>query len=231
MVLSETLKKTRLGLPATLSDIAQSTQSTKQSVEAIISEFVQIVNDRVIPQDNSRFRMAIAAVGFGGIRRIAEAMTWQEFEAFGLACLDSAGFQTWKGLIVKDRNRRWQIDLTGKRESMILSIDCKHWDSPSYTSKLSKAAEHQRLALPALVRHVTSKLGFKNYSLWVLPVVLTLLDPRFRTLDGAALVSVEQLSDFLEHVTPYDSELPFVSTDDLGESSISQPPLDVLGSD
>jgi hypothetical protein len=46
--------------------------------------------------------------------------------------------------------------------------------------------------------------------LLALPMILTLFEPRARMVGGVVVVSIEQFGDFLERVSPFSSELPFV---------------------
>lgn len=230
-VLVEALRLTRSSnQQANLDAIGEYSGATSEAVRAVLESYLDLGGSKAITIDpRTRFVIAQRAVQLGALEQVAQALTWQEFEAFAEDCLVSVGFQTWKGLVVKDARRRWQVDLAAQKGPMVLSIDCKHWNSPSYPSKFRGAAAHQKLALSPLMRRLKSESGLES-ARWALPVVLTLLDPRSKTLDEAVLVSVLQFSDFLEHVTPYDSDLPFVSMDDLGESSISQHHSEVLDS-
>jgi hypothetical protein len=104
---------------------------------------------------------------------------------------------------------------------MILVIDCKHWESPGYDSKLRKAAEHQKLALAALIQQMTTKGKIGRDGVLVLPIILTLFEPSKRLVNGVVVVSVEQFADFLEGISPYSSELPFISVQNVAKSSIN----------
>ena len=152
---------------------------------------------------------------------MARALTWQEFEAFTEECLRTVGFDTQKGLIVEDDSRRWQIDVIAKKSPMILAIDCKHWESPGYESKLNSAAQHQKLAVQALIRQMAARGEVGRDGLLVLPMILTLFEPRSRTVDGVVAVSIEQFADFLEGVSPFSPELPFIPAQGVAKSSIS----------
>jgi hypothetical protein len=56
-----------------------------------------------------------------------------------------------------------------------------------------------------------------------LPVILTLSEPRGQLSEGVVLVSVEKLPSFLSGVTPYDENLPFISSSlSLVENPMSQ---------
>jgi hypothetical protein len=104
---------------------------------------------------------------------------------------------------------------------MILVVDCKHWESPGYDSKLGKAAEHQRLALHALIRQMRVRGEVGREGVFALPIILTLFEPRSRQIGGAVVVSVDQFADFLEGVSPFSSELPFILAESVAKSSIS----------
>jgi hypothetical protein len=168
-----------------------------------------------------RFNLALEAVGVGAFERAVRALTWQEFEQFGKECVERTGFKVQKGIVFNDHNRRWQIDLTGVKDQVLLAIDCKHWESPNYSSKFGKAVEHQKQCLRPLIRHMRTLGRLTSQEVWALPMIITLFEPRDSLLEGVVLVSVGQLADFLQHVTPVDKELPFISDRDVAESSMS----------
>lgn len=194
-----------------LDRIAQRAGSTSEITSEILDELVGA--GRISKQELSpkiRFRLASEGLRLGVMEQVARALTWQEFESFCQDCLISFDFAVQKGLVFSDKTRRWQIDVVGKRDDMILAFDCKHWRSPNYISRFKKPAEHQRLALRAFLRHQRNEEDWER-DVWALPVILTLFEPRVRTLDSVVLVSVGQLSDFLAHVTKYEPGLPFLS--------------------
>src|SRR5437773_8376524 len=158
---------------------------------------------------SARFELAFEAVRHEGLQQVARALSWQEFEDFTEECLQAVGFDTQKGIIVKDDSRRWQIDVIAKKGPMILAVDCKHWESPAYLSKLRNAAEHQKLAVQALLEHMAARGQVGIEGILALPTILTLFEPRSRVVDGVVVVSIEQFADFLEGVSPFSSELPF----------------------
>jgi hypothetical protein len=57
--------------------------------------------------------------------------------------------------------------------------------------------------------------------LLALPMILTLFEPRARIVGGVVVVSIEQLGDFLERVSPFSSELPFMPAQSIVKSSMS----------
>ena len=218
----ETLKHTRSDETLSISEIADRAKTTNEQVALILGPLLQLEDPTGARLTNSaRFTLAFEAVRHGGLKQVARALTWQEFEAFTEECLQTVGFDTQKGLIVKDDFRRWQIDVIAKKSPMILAIDCKHWESPGYESKLSNAAEHQKLAVQALIQQMGERGEVGREGLLVLPMILTLFEPRARMVGGVVVVSIEQFGDFLERVSPFSSELPFMPAQCMVKSSMS----------
>ena len=221
-IIAETLRHTKSNELVNTSEIADRAKTTRQLVTLVLSPLLELEEPKGARLTNSvRFKLAFQAVRHGGLHRVARALTWQEFEAFTEGCLQTVGFVTQKGLIVNDDSRRWQIDVVAKKSTMILAIDCKHWESPGYESKLINAAEHQKLALQALIQQIAAREDGGGEESWALPIILTLYEPRARMVNGVVVVSIEQFGDFLERVSPYASELPFVSAQSFVKSSIS----------
>src|SRR5207302_10437286 len=151
----ETLKHTKDDELLDISQIADRAKTTTEQVALILGRMLQLeVPSGAQLTNSARFKLAFEAVRNGGLQQVARALSWQEFEAFTEECLQTVGFDTQKGIIVKDDSRRWQIDVIAKKRSMILAVDCKHWKSPAYYSKLLKAAEHQKLAVRALIQQM-----------------------------------------------------------------------------
>ncbi len=218
----ETLKHTKGDELLSTRDIADRAKTTREQVALVLGPLLQLDDPTGSRLTNSaRFKLAFEAVRHGGLQQVARALTWQEFEAFTEECLRTVGFDTQKGLIVEDDSRRWQIDVIAKKSPMILAIDCKHWESPGYESKLSNAAEHQKLALQALIRQMAARGEIGREGLLALPMILTLFEPRARVVGGVVVVSIEQFGDFLERVSPFSSELPFVPAQSIVKSSMS----------
>ena len=221
-VIVETLKHTKGDELLSTSEIADRVKTTSEQVVLVLGPLLELEDLTGARLSNSaRFKLAFEAVRAGGLQQVARALTWQEFEAFTEECLQTVGFDTQKGLIVKDDSRRWQIDIIAKKSPMILAIDCKHWESPGYESRLSNAAEHQKLAVQALIRQRAARGEVGRDGLLVLPMILTLFEPRSRMVDGVVAVSIEQFADFLEGASPFSPELPFIPAQSVAKSSIS----------
>lgn len=220
-ILVETLKQTKVGVSVNISDIAQTTRTTPETVLATLNLLLDIGDgQRVELTAADRIRLALTAARAGRLHDASRALTWQEFEKFCGICLETAGFETQKGVTVRDGTKLLQIDLVAIKDKMILAIDCKHWKSPGYISKFSRAITHHEQSLRPLVHHMKSNGRFVDGEVRAVGIILTLLEPRRKIVDGVVLASISQLSDFLEHLTPYDPDIPF--TNIVAESSIRQ---------
>ena len=220
-VIVETLKSTKPNELLSLSQIADRAKTTTEQVAVVLDPLLRLEDLSCARLTTSvRFKLAYEAVRHGAIQQVARALTWQEFEAFTEECLQTVGFDSKKGVMVKDYSRRWQMDVIARKGSMILAVDCKHWESPGYESKLSRAAEHQKLAVQALLHQMTIRGEIDGEGVQALPMILTLFEPRSRLVDGVVVVSVDQLADFLQGVSPY-SDLPFIHALGVAKSSIS----------
>ncbi|TMI70347.1 restriction endonuclease [Candidatus Bathyarchaeota archaeon] len=221
-VLVEAVKLGKNNAAVTLSEIAKSAGTTLAFARRILEDHIGNWDEKATMDSSTRFKLSVRAVRLGALQQVARALTWQEFESFTEECLQTTGFYTQKGVIVTDDFRRWQIDVIAKKGRMVLAIDCKHWESPAYESRLRRAGEHQKLALRALLNKMIAKGERENEVLLALPIILTLFEPRARIMDGVVAVSVEQFADLLQGLSPYSSELPFMLPEHEAKSSICQ---------
>ena len=205
-VLIEALKLSKITDSIKLEDIASNARTTESFARKVLTNLLGETGDTlVLISSKLRVNLALEVARAGRLRDAAQVLTWQEFEKFGEECLEEAGFRTQRNVRVKGAGRAWQIDLVGFRGELIISIDCKHWNTPSYISRFRLAAEHQRHATLHLL--ATVKEGRQG-----LAVILTLREPPARLSEEAVLVSVEKFPSFLSDVTPYSENLPFMAS-------------------
>jgi hypothetical protein len=163
--------------------------------------------------------MEIARVGHLG--SAAKALTWQEFEKFAVDCLEEAGFEAKRNVRVKGEGRAWQIDVVGFRGELVLAIDCKHWNTPGYPARFKQAASHQRRATLHFLTTLEERTAEGRKGWQALAVILTLREPPSRFSESTVLVSVDMLPSFLSGVTPYDENLPLITS----ASSVVENPM------
>ncbi len=205
-VLIETLRLSKITEPVELENIASNAKTTEPFAREVLTHILGETGDTLVSiSPRLRVNLALETARGGRLKEAAQFLTWQEFEKFGEECLEEAGFRTERNVRVKGEGRAWQIDLVGFRGELVISIDCKHWNTPSYISRFKLAAEHQRHATLHLL--ATVKEGRQG-----LAVILTLRDPPAQLLENTVLVSVEKFPSFLSGVTPYAENLPFMTS-------------------
>ncbi len=212
-VLVETLRLTQESESVQVADIASGARASESFARKVLGRtLVENGDGRISLSSGLRIEFALEIARAGRLGDSARALTWQEFEKFADECLVEAGFQTQKSVRVRGGGRAWQIDVVGQRGQLILAVDCKHWNTPGYLSKLKLAAEHQRSATLHLLAVQVEKRMDGDREPHALPVILTLSEPRAQLSEGVVLVSVEKLPSFLSGVTPYDENLPFITS-------------------
>jgi len=209
-VLAQALKLNRDKNPTEIVDIALGAKTTEEVVRKILLPFSSIMNDQVFLTSGGRVQLGLELARTGLLRDGADSLNWQEFEDFCCECLKEAGFETRMNVRVRGQGRAWQIDIVGFRGDLVLTIDCKHWNTPSYRSRFELAASHASRATTHLMRSLANEEAWENKVPVGLPVILCLMEPRDRLFHETLVVSVEKFPEFLSTVTPHDRSLPFI---------------------
>ena len=119
---------------------------------------------------------------------VARHLDWKDFERFCARLMASRGFRVTLDLRLK--RPRAQVDILARSSTMALLVDCKHWARERGPAGLSAVVEKQK-ARAVLVRKAMKEVEPMAV------VVVSLAEERPRFLDGAAIVPVRALGDFL----------------------------------
>ena len=161
----------------------------------------------ITPSD--RFNLALLAARGGSLDKAAESLSWQEFEEFTEECLQDAGFEVERNIRFKGTSRRWQIDVVGTRNQLVLCIDCKRWKPPNYKSKFTQAVLHSKASTQEFLNSF-ARARISEGDVFALPIILTVKDPPQATSDGVIILSILKLANFLQQVSPFSEGLPFI---------------------
>jgi Restriction endonuclease len=132
--------------------------------------------------------------------KVASHLDWRDFEGFCAGLLAAKGFRVTEDLRLK--KPRIQVDVLARSSGMSLLVDCKHWARERGPAALAKAAAMQS----SRARAIRAQLGH----LEPMAVVLLVLAPeQARFVDGAAVVPISTLGDFLDKLELYSQELAF----------------------
>jgi len=139
------------------------------------------------------------------VQQVSKLLRWQEFEEFVEAALDECGFRSVRHLIFKSKVGRREIDVLAWNDVWILAVDCKHWSGALTHSRMKTAAEAQIERARALSERpeIMRRRGISRVELPLVPLILTLGEPRERTVNGVPIVGLSKLSSFLQEASPY----------------------------
>ncbi len=203
-----------------IAHLATSNGVCRSSFEEVVfnlkeAGIVTVINEEVHVIPGQRLRIAELAIQNGADpERIARELRWQEFEAFASQILAKYEYKTARRLVFSDSGHRFEIDVLGAKEPILLCIDCKHWHHGWAPSKITMAAMNQLLRafhLSKVLKKYAGKvhtLGWRSVQL--LPALLTLADVSSSRINGVPIVSVLRFRDFVSEVNPWVDELRFI---------------------
>jgi len=140
---------------------------------------------------------------------ISSLLLWQEFEEFIETALSRNAYHAVKRFIFKSRLGRREIDILAWNEMWILAIDCKHWSRNLTKSRMRHvaAAQAQRARALAGRPELLEREGVTRLDLPMVPIILSLVDPRDQIVEGVPIVAVSKFASFLHEISPYDASL------------------------
>ncbi len=127
-------------------------------------------------------------------------MNWKEFESFCASLFRAKGYSVAENIVLK--KPRMQVDLLARNGSVALAVDCKHWARAGGGDALARIAKAQSLRAISLR---SRRPGLEPLAAVIL--VMTSGDEKFS--EGAAVVPIQSLFDFLDHVESFSGLLRF----------------------
>jgi hypothetical protein len=150
-------------------------------------------------EENARILRGIAAVKAGAnSEAVAKVLSWKEFESFCAALLRARGLSVRENLMLT--KPRAQVDLLARSGSLALLIDCKHWAKTMGSSALSQVALAQARRAGLVRRKIRDVEP-------MVVVILVLSNEVTRYVEGAAVVPIYALADFIDNLGAYSEGL------------------------
>jgi Holliday junction resolvase-like predicted endonuclease len=173
---------------------------------------VYLRNGTVEASSEGRLLLAVKATCLGmDVEQASSFLRWQEFESIATLALKNNGYDIAKNVRFKHVDRRWEIDVVGCKNPLVLCVDCKHYHhgiSPSAMKKIADAQVERTKALSETLPNVALKIDCTK---WVkakfVPLVLSLLPASFKFYGNVPIVPVLQLQDFLSQLPAYVNSL------------------------
>ncbi len=175
-------------------------------------ELVQIEDETVEASPTQRIKIAVRAVELGAdFEDVCKALDWDEFENIASLAFEVNGFTVLKRLRFKWAGRKWENDILGCREPLIVCAECKHWLHGWHRSTITKAVESQVSRTHALAESLpllSEKLRLTNWKkATLIPMVLSLVPAPFKLYDKVPIVPILQLQSFLGDLPAYATSL------------------------
>lgn len=186
---------------------AKVTSSVVEETLRKLSEggFIRQQRCLILASPNQRVSLAVQAVKLGAdFERICRSLEWSEFEGIVAQAFHASGFRVLKNFRFKHAGKRWEIDVLGCREPLVVCVDCKHWRRGWSRAAIIKAVEAQverTRALAEALSNYYQKAGLTRWkSATLVPIVLSLIPGSFKFHRNVPIVPVLQLPDFLYHM-------------------------------
>jgi Holliday junction resolvase-like predicted endonuclease len=175
-------------------------------------DLLYLRNGNIEVDSNCRLKLAVKAASLGAVvEHISDLLCWQEFEKIVALALKSNGYTVKNNVRFKHGLKRWEIDVVGCKNPLVVCIDCKHWQHAISDSTLKRIVNLQSQRTQAL----TDSLPDINLKLecvkWekakFIPAVLSLISSSHKFYDNIPVVSVLQLQDFICQLPAYTDDL------------------------
>jgi len=203
-------------LATTIDDVSRESHMLREVVIDHLSKLCEIglisMSDGVI-MVNDRLSLALFAVSLGlDIRKVAEHLSWHDFEYFSAQCLEANDYDTFKNVVFTYNSRRYEIDVVAFRKPKVLCVDCKHWGlRKGKVSQLKKAVilhKERVLAFSNFLKRHLNRYRIRSWSYARLyPIIVTLYEEPITIYEGLPIVPIAKFNNFLQSFDAWSDSL------------------------
>lgn len=158
--------------------------------------------------------MAVRAIELGAdVERVSRFLRWDEFEKLSILIFENNDFQVIRNLRFSWMNKRWEVDVLGIKNPIIISADCKHWHKGWSGASSIRATEKQvertrALAEASISKALRSRIGINEWRhAYFIPIILSLAPSKYKFYEKTPIVPILQLKDFLQNIIVYIDEV------------------------
>lgn len=188
-------------------DLASKTRFSAQMAADIINELsmqglLLSKNETIIINRNNRLQLAVEAVNNGmDWERICRKLGFREFEDITAEAFRANNFKVLSRFVFQHAARRFEIDVVGQRDRIIICADCKHWSRGMSAGQLIQAVKKQVERTQTLVKDTQickNSFNVKDESeILFIPIIITLGNPKNRMIRKVPIVPILALRSFL----------------------------------
>jgi len=208
-VLLSLLRMTRSG-PVRKELLAKNAKVPAQTTDLVLRKLSQrdLLHEHqgvIEASPSQRLKMAIHALTLGAdFERVCGLLSWSEFENIAAQAFEANGYRVMRNLRFKQASRRWEIDIIGLKEPLILCVDCKHWKRGWQKAATMKAVEAQIERTEAFAKALPNYYQKAKLEEWetatLLPIVMSLTLGPCKFYSNVPIVPVLQLQDFINEL-------------------------------
>jgi Holliday junction resolvase-like predicted endonuclease len=181
------------------------------------AELIEWQDKTIEVSSNQRLKIAIHAIKLGAdFERVCRVLEWIEFENLAATAFEVNNFAVKRRFRFKWTQRKWEIDVLGCSEPLIVCVDCKHWSHGWQKSAIKKATEAQVLRAKVLAEalpFLQKKIGLVQWKHAILvPVVLSLVLGPLKFYKKVPIVPILQIQNFLNELPAYVTTLTYFRT-------------------
>ena len=180
-------------------EIAEHSLISESIVNEVLDKFD--LKDRMSFEQRVKVALEAIRLGVDG-ERISRYLDWREFEGLAAEAFTEIGYEVYGDLRFKYESRWHQIDLLAYNGILMLLVDCKHWKkppSPSEEERMIVEQERRLIDLRDALNTVWRGSG-ELKEITLIPVILTIYEPRKKLLRGHTFISVGKLTGALEYL-------------------------------
>jgi Holliday junction resolvase-like predicted endonuclease len=154
---------------------------------------------------SQRVNLAVHALKLGSdYEQICKHLSWVEFESIAAQAFEANQFWALKNFHFQHAGKRWEIDILGCREPLIVCVDCKHWQHGWSRAAIIKTVEAQTERTRAFVDALPNYYQKARLAEWksatLIPLILSLVPGPFKFHGNVPIVPVLQLQDFINEM-------------------------------
>ncbi len=194
--------------------------SEEMRVEAVEQDFAELLRDGLVTRvgdgfetsERQRLSLAVLAVrGGADVERVCKALGWREFEDFVGFALDQNGFAVEKHFRFRGAGKRYEVDVVGLREPLMLSVECKHWKQSWKRGATMDIVRRQIERTRALAKSLPEPKDRLRIARWkevkLIPIISTLSDAPLKIYEGVPVVPIFYFNSFLAEMNTCMNEL------------------------
>nr|MDO8079975.1 nuclease-related domain-containing protein [Candidatus Freyarchaeota archaeon] len=164
----------------------------------------------------SRLEISLIALEYGvDIEEVCKLLSWKEFEAFSKSVLEKNNYLCIQNFRFKHNQKRYEIDVVGLKEPLILCIDSKHYKKSGKSYVLRTYCKKQIERIEALSRALSLMVSKLRIIKWkeakIIPLIVTLLAEEI-DFSEVPIVPFFKLNSFITELPTHISEVYQIHT-------------------